>query len=202
MAQCLVNERPATLDFRPETWGEMLSGLDRALGGERRVVTAVRFDGVDQPSFRDRATAGVALSSIARIDIDAEEAAALVLAAVDAAADSLPALVGGAHATAESLRLGEADAHAQLASLLTALQSLVALTDAAAYAARVSLGGRPLHDGVGEACRAIERALEVLVGQQQGSDAGGVADTLERDLVPAIAAWSDVLAPIREGVAA
>lgn len=202
MAQCLVNERPAILDFRPETWGELLSGLDRALGAERRVVTAVRFDGVDQPSFREPAAAGAALSAIAQIDVEAEDAAALVAAALDAAADSVPALVRGTVDTAAALRADAATGSADLAALFTALQSLVALTHAAAHAARVSLGGRDVDGGVRAACRHIETALERVVQRQIEGDAGRVADALESDLVPAVAGWNDVLAPIREGVAA
>lgn len=202
MAQCLVNERPTVLDFRPETWGELLRGLDRTLGAERRVVTAVRFDGVDQPSFREPAVALAALSGIARIDVDAEDATALVAAALDAAADSVPALVRGTADTAAALRADAAAGSADLAALFTALHSLVALTHAAAYAARVSLGGRDVDAGVHAACRGIEAALERVVQHQISGDATRVADALESDLAPAVASWNDVLAPIREGVAA
>lgn len=202
MAQCLVNEQPRTFDFLRETWGQLLGDLDRALGAERRVVTAVRFDGVDQPSFRDPAAAGAPLSRIARIDVDAEDATALVLAAVDAAADSVPSLVSGALDTAAALRADGGGAAPQLVMLLTALQSLVALTNAAAQAARVSLGGRESGPQVARACLPVEMALERLMQQQMDGDADGAAAVIEDALVPAIAAWSDVLAPIRQGVAA
>ena len=46
-------------EFRPETWGDLLERLDRTLVADGRVVTAVRFDGVDQPSFRDAELAGL-----------------------------------------------------------------------------------------------------------------------------------------------
>jgi hypothetical protein len=68
MVDCLVNDIPERFDFLPETWGALLAGLDRRISAGRRVVTAVRFDGVDQPSFRHPDLAGVALERIARID--------------------------------------------------------------------------------------------------------------------------------------
>jgi hypothetical protein len=51
MLQCLVNNEPRLLDSGVETWGEVLSALQPDHARRRHVVTAVRFDGVDQPSF-------------------------------------------------------------------------------------------------------------------------------------------------------
>ena len=36
-----------------KTWGQLLDALEQGVGTERVVVTAVRFAGVDQPSFRE-----------------------------------------------------------------------------------------------------------------------------------------------------
>lgn len=198
MALCLVNDRPTIEEFRPETWGELLDAVERTLVPGRQVVTAVRFDGVDQPTYRSPELAATAVSTVARIDIDAEDAAALLTAAVDAAADSLPGLIDGVRQTAAALRSGTADAPAQLVTLVGAVQSLVALTAAAATAANVSMGDAAAAPPVVAACAELETALQRLVGHQAGARWPALAAALDRDLAPAIARWHDVLDPIRE----
>ena len=64
MAHCLVNDTLESFDFLPETWGRVLATLDARLVASRRVVTAVRFDGVDQPSFRSANLAAADLSMV------------------------------------------------------------------------------------------------------------------------------------------
>ncbi len=198
MADCLVNDIPETLDFRPETWGRLLAGLDRQIGASRRVVTAVRFDGVDQPSFRHPELAGLPLDRIARIDVEAEDAGVLLRAAVDAATDSLPDLVAGVGQTAAALRGDAPDAQGQLGALVVALQSLMSLTVAAGTAADISYGADPGAEAIVRgACARIETALVTLVDRQTGGDTRAVADALDQHLAPAVAGWTDVLTPIR-----
>lgn len=203
MVECAVNDVAESLEFRPETWGALLRHLDRRLAGEGRVVTAVRFDGVDQPSFRDGDMSDLALGTIARIDVDADDAVALLRAAVEAASDSLPELVAGVGSTAAALRRRTPDALRQLGTLVVALQSLVTLTAAAGTAADLSFGVDPLADAaVHGACAQVESALGALVEHQAGADWDALADALDRHLAPAVAGWSDVLAPIRMRAAA
>ena len=198
MVDCLVNDIPESLDFRPETWGALLAGLDRRISAGRRVVTAVRFDGVDQPSVRHPDLAGLALEGNARIDVEAEDAGALLRAAVDAATDSLPDLVAGVGQTAAALRAGAPDAQTQLGTLVVALQSLMTLTVAAGTAADISYGAEDGADAVVRgACARIEAALATLVARQTDGDPRAVADALDEHLAPAVAGWSDVLTPIR-----
>lgn len=198
MAQCLVNDRPTIDDFRPETWGQLLDAVERSLVQERRVVTAVRFDGVDQPTYRSPELAATPVAAVARIDIDAEDARALLTAAVDAAAESLPGLVEGIRHTATALRAGAADGQLQLVALIGAVQSLVALTAAAAAAANASSDESAAAPPVVVTCGELESALQRLAGQQAGAHWPALADTLDADLAPAIARWHDVLDPIRE----
>ena len=199
MAHYLVNDTLEPGDFSPETWGQVLATLDRTLAAERRVVTAVRFDGVDQPSFRSDDLAAADLSRVARVDIDVEHAAALLVAAVDAAGESLPSLVTGVGMTAAALRTGASDGQSQLVTLVTAVQSLVTLTAAAATAANLSMGeARGADAAVVAACGGLETALTGLVAHQADGRWTALADALDADLAPAIAGWHDVLEPIRE----
>jgi hypothetical protein len=203
MAQCLINDRPESLDFGPKTWGELLHRLDARLASDRRVVTAVRFDGVDQPSFREPGTTVRALDAIARVDVDAEEASALLTASLDAATDSLPALVCGVRLTAAALRSGDPDAHLHLSALVAALQSLVALTAATATAADLTHGTTCGADAeLAHAGLALGTVLTTIIEQQTRGDGPALAATLDAHLAPIVAGWSDVLAPMRRGVAA
>jgi hypothetical protein len=198
MADCLVNDIAETPDFLPETWGALLAWLDRRVGAGRQVVTAVRFDGVDQPSFRHPELAGLTLDRIARIDVDAEDAGALLRATVDAASDSLPDLVAGIGETAAALRGDALDAQGQIVALVVALQSLMTLTVAAGAAADVSCGADPRAEAIMRgACARIETALVTLVARQTDGDTRAVADALDQHLAPAVAGWTDVLTPLR-----
>jgi hypothetical protein len=198
MADCLVNDIAETPDFLPETWGALLAWLDRRIGAGRQVVTAVRFDGVDQPSFRHPELAGLTLDRIARIDVDAEDAGALLRATVDAASDSLPDLVAGIGETAAALRGDALDAQGQIVALVVALQSLMTLTVAAGAAADVSCGADPRAEAIMRgACARIETALVTLVARQTDGDTRAVADALDQHLAPAVAGWTDVLTPLR-----
>lgn len=203
MARCLVNDRPEPHEIRPKTWESLLAALDARLAGERRVVTAVRFDGVDQPSFRDPALGGTDLDAIARVDIEAEDAVALLRAAVDAAADSLPELVTGVRLTAAAIRAEAPDAPTQLGALVVALQSLMQLTAAALTAAQMSLGDDAASDSaLTDGCTRIAAALERLAALQSAGRWPAVADALDTHLAPAVAGWGDVLTPIRLRAAA
>lgn len=203
MRDCLVNDAPQVLDFRPETWGELLDGLDRALGAERRVVTAVRFDGVDAPSFREPAQGGRPLSTVTRVEVEAMDAAVLVGEALGAAADSLPALADGARATAAAYRTGDPTAHGQLTALVSAIQSLVALTTAAESAARVAgVAVDATGTSVAASCRGVETALAALIDRHTRADWAGLAEALHGELAPAVHDWQRVLDAIHHGAAA
>lgn len=200
MAHCIVNETPETLEFGPKTWGDLLERLDTRLAGTRRVVTAVRFDGVDQPSFRAPTLSGLTLDDVDCVDIEAEDASTLLIASLDAAVSSLPDLVAGVRLTAAAIRDGAPDAHLQLSALVSTLQTLVALTAASATAADLThgtaCGSEPALTDAGLALQAV---LMTIVGHQIRRNGPALATTLEEELAPIVAGWADVLAPMRRG---
>ncbi len=202
MTECLVNDVPIPVEIRRETWGELLDALDRSLGREHRVVTAVRFDGVDEPSFRGPAQAVRRLQPVAVIAVDAVEASRLLDDALAAASGSLPSLADGARVTAAAYRRDAGDAHPQLASLMAAIQSLVALTSATAAAARVSRGdARSSAAAARPVCPSVEAAVATLIERHSRDDWPGVADALEHDLAAAVLDWRQVLDAIRQEAA-
>jgi hypothetical protein len=64
MPECLVDAIATPIDFILRKWREALDLLDQRHFSERRAVAVVRFEGVNQPSFREasqlrRATLGM-----------------------------------------------------------------------------------------------------------------------------------------------
>jgi len=205
MPECLVNNVPALADSGLQTWGELLTALDGQLARERRIVTATRFDGVDQPSFRDAPLASRPLSSIGRIEIDAPESAALLGETLTMARESLPVLASSARQAAATFRSGNVDAaRRHLVSLVEAVRTLMALTDASATAARVDLAsaqaGTSTH--VAQLFDGMTRAVEALITSEIKEDWTAVANGLEHDFAEAITRWCGVLDVIAEGGAA
>ncbi len=137
MPECLVSDVPAQPDPSLQTWGERLAGLDVVLG---QVVTAARFDGVDQPSFREADIAACALATVARIELDAADSRALLRNTLQMAVESLPVLAESACRTAQEFRTANVlTAHRQLPAVIDAVQTLMRLTKASAIAAGVNL---------------------------------------------------------------
>ena len=78
MLECLVNSVPSAPIPGLQTWGELLADLDGRLAHDRRIVTAARFDGVDQPSFRSSPILDRPLASVRRIEVEATESHVLL----------------------------------------------------------------------------------------------------------------------------
>src|SRR5207342_2028354 len=79
-----------------QTWGQLLASLERGDGAERTVVAAVRFAGVDQPTFREPEALELNLHHAAPIDIEVSTAGALVAAGRETALAGLDALAESA----------------------------------------------------------------------------------------------------------
>jgi hypothetical protein len=195
MPVCVLDGIPTPLDSTPKTWGELLQVLDDRLSADRRAVTVVRFEGVDQPSFREAGLAMVPLSAAGRIEVDSLDVSTLLRNTVQVAESGLAVLAGGSRRVADAFRGTDiVDANQQLAELLDAVRNLTTLTGAIGEVGGIELS--TLACGSVPADRAIENvasALGALVGCQQAEDWAAVADGLEHGLAPALAGWRDVL---------
>jgi hypothetical protein len=200
MPECLVNNVPTPLDSGLQTWGDLLDGLDRQLGAARQVVTAARFDGVDQPTFREASLAEIRLESVGRIEVDVADGSALVLSTLDLARDSLPVLADSARQVGRAFRRGDFDtALHQLPPVLDAVRTLMKLTDAAATAAGTSLETvRKRLPADIDACAAVLCAIASLATHQDAEDWVATADVLEHELAPALIEWRVLIDVIAE----
>ena len=89
MTECLLDRTPQIFDAVPETWGELLETLDDRARSAHRVVTAVRFEGVDQPSYRDDGMRARSLADLARVEVETSESDDLLGETIAMARDSV-----------------------------------------------------------------------------------------------------------------
>jgi len=204
MLRCLLNREPRRLDSGLKTWGDLLDGLDDECAAERQAVTAVRFDGVDQPSFRAPHVASLPLARLRRIEIETADRTRVLRGTLGLAVQSLPALASGACRTAKAFRGGDlVDAHQQLTTLVDAIRALTMLTAASATAAGTDLEHLPCGASTGaDMLGAVGVVLDTLAQCQQGRDWIAVADALEFDLASALLEWGVVFDAMHERCAA
>ena len=188
MARLLLNGEARTPEIPHKSWEELLAWADRTSADLGLLVTAVRLDGVDEPSFREPGVAARPLETVDVIEIDAATPASLVAESLD---DALAGLEGlRTHATDVARRFRGnrlAQANAGLAELTQGLGTLVTLVEAVSGAMgipidTVVLDGRPAFAVIED----LGQPLTELTDAQQQQDWVTVADILEFDLEPAI----------------
>jgi len=201
MPECLVDTAARPVESGLKTWGELLGALDVELGSGGRLVTAVRFDGVDQPSFRDLQATGEPLAELDRIEIETRSPRELFEGTLGTARESVSALVSGAGVVAGAFRGRDmARANGKLAELIEAVRSLATLTAVIGGTVGLeleALANRP--DPAGAAIGEVSASLDRLALWQRERDWIATADCLEYELAPALGGWRRVLDAIEEG---
>ncbi len=176
-----------------KTWGQLLDALEQGVGTERAVVTAVRFGGVDQPSFREPVLRTQDLEAGAPIDVDTCRAHALVEEAVEIALNGLALLAQAAQQTADAFRSHDlADAHSRLADVVVTLQTLTKLTAAVSQAGLTPRTARSDDDSA-TLLERLGQSLESLITAATNEDWTSVADVLEYDMADLLPNWQVVL---------
>jgi len=204
MFEILVNRQPKTFSSGLETWGELLEELDLDCEAARHTVTEVRFDGVDQPSYRSLDLASRPLAAMTRIEVEMVDRTRLLRSTLGTAGSSLPVLAASACRAAASFRGHDlAGAHQQLTALIEAVRTLTILTVASATAAGTELEDLPCGANSGsDVLGGVGVALDSLAQWQQGRDWTAVADGLEYDLAPALMQWGVVFEAMQDRCAA
>jgi hypothetical protein len=193
MSICAVNGREYEAAPGLKTWGQLLEALEQGVGTERTVVTAVRFGGVDQPSFRERVLLTRDLETGAPIDVDTCQAQALVDEAVETALNGLARLAPAAQQTADAFRSHDlADAHSRLADVVVTLQTLTKLTAALGQAGPSPRTARS-DEGSATLIERLSQSLESLIAAATNEDWTSVADVLEYEVADLLPGWQAVL---------
>lgn len=204
MSEVLVNGRPIQPESGPKTWAALRNAVDRQAAACDEVVTAVRFRGVDQPSFRGADVDGLSLADLGPIEIETVPRMRLLRTTLGAASLSLADVAAGARGAAAAFRRGQVDdGTRQLSVLLATIRTLVELTLASAAAAGTTLEALPC--GTDSAAGLMGSAgvvLDSLAQHQRVQDWVALADGLEYDLAPAILQWGVVFEVMQERCAA
>jgi hypothetical protein len=175
-----------------ETWVNLLDLADAAAAASGRAVTAVRCNGVVQPSFRAAEAAARSVATMGRIEIDTADASVRLEQTIAMARQSLTVLASSAVRTAGRFHAGDGEAAGHdLGGLIEAIRSLTVLTGAIASVIDLRRGGHgavQMADGT-DVTVAVSRALRDLVECQTRQDWTRTAWCLERDLAPAVLRW-------------
>ena len=193
MIHCAINGHLYEPPVGLQTWEDLLCALEQGTGGDRPVVTAVRFGGVDQPSFRESFVLSQDINTITPIDVEASPARQLVTEAVETALNDIAPLLEAIQSTADAFRSHDvADAQSRLGEVVTTLQALTQLTamvvqaDLSPDKASASQHSSALLERVG-------RCLDSLVVAATFEDWITVADILEYDIAELLPEWVAVL---------
>jgi hypothetical protein len=181
------------------SWGPLLDAVDRHVAPSGEIVAAVRFDGVDEPGFRDDAVLGLVLGSELIVEIETLHPNDLLGNVLDEASRSLPAVAASACELAGVLRGADvAGAARGIGQLADTIANLVQLVAAAATARGVALETLVTREGPAmPLLRALDALLTPLLEAQAGGDWITVADILEYDVAPLMPRFDAVLDSLR-----
>jgi hypothetical protein len=199
MATVLLNGSTFIPPTPVPSWGPLLEVVDSHVAPTGEIVAAVRFDGVDEPGFRDAAVLGLVLGHEIIVEIDTLPPRALLARVLDEASASLPAIAASCGELATVLRGAQVGAAVRgLGQLAESLSNLVQLVAACAAAQNVPLETLQTADGPAlPVLRALDAQLMPLLEAQRAGDWITVADVLEYDVAPLMARFDAVLDALR-----
>jgi hypothetical protein len=183
-----------------ETWGAVLRVVDETLAGSGRIVTDVRFDGLDEPAFRETSTLDRPLARLVIVDVQSGTPDSLMDRCLDEALAAIPPLCAAATLVGEGYRAHQlGTANSGLIELADGLSSLVAIVGAAELAFQVDLRQVRLGDQAAATVVAeLASCLEALVSAQEVGDWITVADVLQLDVEPALKRLAPILESLRQ----
>jgi hypothetical protein len=185
-----VHTLAETPRFGPENWGQLLDRIEQGEGSGRRVVTAVRFDGVAMPTFRDPSALKRSLRTLGPIEIETTTVDDLLRESARAANESVAPLQRAITRIGDSLRRSAHIAPRDLQELIASVQMLTEVT--IMLAASCSAAAKPRCD-LDRVVPYLRQALDGLLDAQTANDPAAAAGVLERDLTAALDQWSSTL---------
>jgi hypothetical protein len=183
----------------PATWGLLLTALDHQLAALARIVTDVRFDGIDEPAFREPDTLERPLDDLAAVEIWSGTPGGLMDRCLVEAIGAVAPLCLAALDVGERYRGHDIEpANRGLFELADGLSSLIGIVGAAGLASQVDLRHLQCGDDVAASVVGeLGRHLEGLVAAQEAGDWITVADLLQYDVAPALQRLAPVLESLR-----
>jgi hypothetical protein len=199
MATVLLNGSAFVPPTSAPSWGPLLAAVDDHVAPTGEIVAAVRFDGVDEPGFREAAVLGLVLGHELIVEIDTLQPRELLGRVLDEASASLLVLGPSCTELASVLRGVQVDAAARgLGQLAQSLANLVQLVAVSAAARGVALETLQTADGPAmPVLRALDAQLTPLLEAQHAGDWITVADVLEYDIAPIVPRFHAILDALR-----
>ena len=198
MLEIYLNDVPQQFDSPCKTWGDLLDILDVRASDAGVILSAARFDGVDEPSFRDPAAIARPLGTVRRVDVETAMPAAFLR-------DCLLEAIQPLHETAQAAqRLSEiyrgrdvTPGHEGLKRLAADLGATAVLADMLAGPLAIDLTTVAV-EGVSatQHLQQLGTTIDALVTAQEAQDWITVADLLEYELEPSIRRWAALLTMI------
>ena len=199
MPKVFLDGSDLSLTLLPSTWGALLHHVDGRLLDTGRIVTDARFDGVDEPAFREPDRLGRVLDTMAVVEVDSGTPASLMDRCLTEAVSAIPPLSHAAVRVAAVFRRGELErANQGLLAIADGLASLISIVGAAGLAYQVDL--RDVRCGDRAAATAVTELgghLETLVEAQQAGTWPAVADVLQFEIEPSLRSLGPVLESLR-----
>jgi hypothetical protein len=198
MPQIYLNDSPHAPPGSPKTWGELLEMVDAHADRSGLILSGVRFDGVDEPSFREPAAMARPLSGVTRVDIQTALPAAFLRECLLEAIQPLQATAQTALRLSAIYRSHDVHpGHEGLKTLASDLGAVAVLADMLAGPLGIDLTQVAV-EGVTAAqhLQQLEVTIDTLVTAQEAQDWVTVADVLEYDLEPGIRRWAALLTMI------
>jgi hypothetical protein len=194
MAQIYVNDVPQPVDAPPPTWGDLLASLDEQAAAHGFLLTTARFDGVDEPSFRDPQVTARRLTEVERVDVEtATPAAFLRQCLLDSVRPLHEAADMAGRLSAIYRQHDVTRGHEGLTTLAMELRGLTALVSMLGGPLQIDLSFVNGRTTAADQMDELGAALDALVTAQESEDWLTVADVLEYDLEPAIRRWIELL---------
>lgn len=191
MLEIAVNGEARWRQTGRENWGQLLDLLETGQGSSRPIVTAVRFDGVAVPTFREPAVLDQTLSGVDLIEVQTSTFDQLMHDSAQAAYESVAPLQRAVARIATTFRGPDRNlAGRELPALTAALQGLTVVT-AMLTTARGGDGERRV--AFDTLASRLCGVLDGIVDCQTREDWNGIAEILERALATALSQWASVL---------
>jgi hypothetical protein len=204
MPRIVIDGSELALAPSPPVWRDLLATIDGHLAATRRIVTDVRFDGLDDAAFRAPEALDRRLDDLSLVEVFSGTPASLMDRCLAEAIAAIPPLCRAATDIGEQYRGHDLhQANEGLSGLAEGLSSLVAIVSAAGLAFQVDL--REMRSGDQAAAAVVTELggfLEGLVGAQEGGDWITVADVLQYDVEPTLKRLAPFLESLRRGAVA
>jgi hypothetical protein len=195
MTQIFVNDVPQELENNPETWGDLLNSLDERAARSGFILSAARFDGVEEPAFREPPVMARPMKTIARVDVQTAVPAAFLRECLLEAIQPLQETGDLAKRLSDIYRGHDVSAgHEGIKQLAADLGAVAVLADMLGGPLAIDLNALSM-EGVtaSQHLQQLGATVDSLVAAQEASDWLTVADVLEYDLEPAIRRWAALL---------